>query len=131
MHRLQEHGYIEKIMQPVLYARRCNIAWVDFPDLGPHRTIEPSMNTAEQADLIVEYKYNKSVYDSKQKLKAAVIMGLNKAVPPEYLRIPNAVGMREFQIMDSPLDILNQLRVVYRPLSPTERMHIDLVVPVL
>ena len=87
--------------------------------------IDPSMNTAGQAALLVEYNYNKSVYDSVQNIKAAVIMGLNEAVPPEHRRIPNAVGTREFRITDSLLDILNQLRVVYGPLSPTERMNME------
>ena len=52
-------------------------------------------------------------------------MGFNKAVPPKYQRIPNAVGTREFQITDSPLDILSQLRLAYRALSPTEHMHME------
>ena len=71
-------------MQPIMYARRCNIPWTDFPDPGPHRMIDPAMNTAGQADLLVEYNYNKGVYDSEQNIKATVIMALNKAVPPEY-----------------------------------------------
>ena len=69
---------------------------MDFPGPGPHQTIDPSMNTAGQADLLVEYNYNKGVYDSEQNIKAAAIMALNKAVPPEYRRVPNAVGTREF-----------------------------------
>ena len=83
------------------------------------------MNTAGQADLLVEYNYNKGVYDSEQNIKAAVIMALNKAVPPEYRRIPNAVGTREFRITDAPLQIIQQLRQVYGPLSPTERMNME------
>ena len=46
--------------------------------------IDPAMNTAGQADLLVEYNYNKGVYDLEQNIKAAIIMALNKAVPPEY-----------------------------------------------
>ena len=113
------------VMHPILYARRCNTPWADFPDPGPHRTIDPSMNTAGQNDLLVEYNYNKSVYDSEQNVKAAVIMALNKAVPPEYRRIPNAVGTREFRITDSPREIIKQLRAVYGQLSPTERMNME------
>ena len=64
------------------------------------------MNTAGQADLLVEYNYNKGVYDLEQNIKAAVIMALNKAVPPEYRQIPNAVGTREFRITGAPLQII-------------------------
>ena len=61
----------------------------------------------------------------EQNVRAAIIMRLNTAVPPEYRQIPDAVGTREFRITDSPLDILNQLRAVYGPLSPTERMSME------
>ena len=81
------------------------------------------MNTAGQNNLLVEYNYNKSVYDSEQNIKATVIMALNKAVPPEYRRIPNAVGTREFSITDLLREIIKQLREVYGPLSPVERMN--------
>ena len=64
------------------------------------------MNTSGQADLVVQYNYNKSVYDLEQSIKVAVIMVFNQEVPPEYRRIPNAVGTREFQITNSPQDIL-------------------------
>ena len=80
------------IMQLVLHARRCNTPWVDFVDPGPHRTIDPSMNTTGQANLLVQCNYNKSVYDSEQKIKTAIMMGFNEAVSPEYRQIPNAVG---------------------------------------
>ena len=83
------------------------------------------MNTAGQANLLVQCNYNKSVYDSEQKIKTAIMMGFNEAVPPEYRQIPNAVGTREFQITDSLQDILEQLGVIYGPLSPTERIHME------
>ena len=83
-HQSREHGYIGMIMQPVLYARRSNVAWQDFPDPGPHRTIDPQLNTAGQGDILVEWTWKKGVYDSEQNIKAAIIKGLNKAVPPEY-----------------------------------------------
>ena len=124
-HQSREHGYIGMIMQPVLYARRSNAAWQDFPDPGPHRTIDPQLNTAGQADVLVEWTYKKGVYDSEQNIKAAVIKGLNKAVPPEYRRMANDVGTREFRITDSPLNIMNKLREVYGPLTPTERMNME------
>ena len=60
------------------------------------------MNTSGQADLLMEYNYNKGVYDSEQNIKAAVIMALKKAVTPEYRQILNALGTREFQITDTP-----------------------------
>ena len=113
------------VMQPILYARRCNIPWTDFPDPGSHRTINPAMNTAGQADLLVDYNYKEGVYDSEQNIKAVVIMALNKAVPPEYRRIPETAGTREFKITDSPLQIIQQLREVYGRLSPTERMNME------
>ena len=119
-HQSREQGYTGMIMQPVLYARRCNIPWQDFADPGKHRAIDPQLNTAGQADLLVEWTYNKGVYDSEQNLKAAIIMGLNHAVPPEYRRMANDVGTREFRITDSPLDIMNKLRGVYGQLTPTE-----------
>ena len=50
-------------------------------------------------------------------------MGFNTSVLPEYRTMANAVGTRKFRIMDSPLDIINQLRAVYGALSPTERMN--------
>ena len=37
----------------------------------------------------------------------------------------NDVGTREFRITDSPLDIMNKLREVYGPLTPTERMNME------
>ena len=79
------------------------------------------MNTAGQADLLVEYNYKKGGYYSEQNIKAAVSIALNKAVPPEYTQIPNAMGTRDFQITDAPLQIIQQLRQVYGPLSPTWR----------
>ena len=113
------------IMQPILYARRCNIPWTDFPDPGPHQTIDPAMNTAGQADLLVDYNYKRGIYDLEQNIKAAVIMALNKAVPPEYRRVPNAVGTREFRIADAPLQIIQQLRQVYGALSSMEHMNME------
>ena len=52
-------------------------------------------------------------------------MALNKAVPPEYRQILNAVGTREFRITDAPLQIIQQLRQVYGSLSPAERMNME------
>ena len=124
-HQSRKQGYTGMIMQPVLYARRCNTPWQDFADPGRHRAIDPQLNTAGQADLLVEWTYNKGVYDSEQNLKAAIIMGMNKSVPPEYRRLPNDVGTREFRITDSPLDIMNKLRGVYGQLTPTERMNME------
>lgn len=53
-HQSREQGYTGMIMQPVLYARKCNTPWQDFADLGPHRTIDSQINTAGQADLLVK-----------------------------------------------------------------------------
>ena len=108
-----------------MYALRCNIPWTDFPDPGAHRAIDPQLNTAGQNDLLVEWNYTKGVYDLEQNIKAAVIIGLNAAVPPEYRRLTNAVGTREFCITDSPLDIMNQLHAVYGTLFPTKRMNME------
>ena len=83
-HQSREHGYTGMVIQPMLYARRYNIPWTDFPDPTPHRTIDLVMNTAGQVDLLVDYNYKKGVYDSEQNIKAAVIVVSNKAVPPEY-----------------------------------------------
>ena len=101
-HQSRKHGYIGMVMQPVLYARRCNIPWADFADPGPHRVIDPSMNMAGQNDLLVDWTYKKGVYDSENNVRAAVIVGLNQAIPPEYRQMPNAVGTRDFRITDSP-----------------------------
>ena len=79
------------IRQPVLYSRRCNIPGADFTDPGPHQTINLLMNTTGQADLLVDYNDKKRVYDSENN-KFAVIMGLDKAVLPEYRQVPNTVG---------------------------------------
>ena len=83
------------------------------------------MNTAGQANLMVDWTYKKGVYNSENNVRAAVIVGLNQSVPPEYRRMPNAVGTREFRITDSPKMIMTQLRAVYRTLTPTERMNIE------
>ena len=110
----------------MLYAQRCNNPWVDFADPGPHCTIDPAMNTAGQSNLLVNWTYKKGVYNSEQNIKAATITGLNKAVPPKYRRMANAVGTREFCITDSPLDIMNQLQTMYGELLLTKKMNMEI-----
>ena len=83
----REHGYSGMTTQTEVYALKSNTPWRDTPDPGPHRPIDPSLNTAGQNDAEVEFKFNKSVFDSEQNIKRAVIASLNKAVPKEYRRI--------------------------------------------
>ena len=111
--------------QTEVYALKSNTPWRDTPDPGPHRPIDPSLNTAGQNDAEVEFKFNKSVFDSEQNIKRAVIASLNKAVPKEYRRIPGGIGSREYRVTESPLDILNALRDEYGDLTPTERGNME------
>ena len=88
--------------------------------------IDPSNNTAGQADELVQYNFKYGVYESQENVKSAVIAGLNLAVPDAYKRVAGAgVGTRMYRTTDDPRDIIRELRRLYGRLSPTEREAMD------
>ena len=109
-----------------IYAIRCATPWVEFPDLGPHRVIDPANNTAGQNDKLLQYNFRASVYKSEQNMKAAVIAGLNVAVPSAYKRVTGvSVGTQMYRTTDDPQEIIRELRRLYGRLSPSEREAMD------
>ena len=82
-----DKGYGGMVEDPTIFALRCKTLWVAWPDPGTHRVVDPSLNTAGQADTPVQYNFKSGVYESNEHVKAAVIGGLNLAVPPAYRKI--------------------------------------------
>ena len=76
-----DEGYGGMVEDPTIFALRCTTPWVAWPDPGPHRVVDPSLNTAGQADALVQYNNKMGVYKSNENIKATVIGGLNLAVP--------------------------------------------------
>ena len=58
----RDHGYSGMIKQKEVYALKCNIPWRDAGDPGPHRKVDPQLNTAGQNDATVEYIFSKGVF---------------------------------------------------------------------
>ena len=121
-----DEGYGGMVDDTAIYALRCATPWVAYPDPGPHRVIDPSNNTAGQADELVQYNFKYGVYESQENVKSAVIAGLNIAVPDAYKRVAGAgVGTRMYRTTDDPRDIISELRRLYGRLTPTEREAMD------
>ena len=76
-----DEGYGGMVEDQTIFALRCKTSWVAWPDPGPHRVVDPSLNTAGQADALVQYNFKSGVYESNEHVKPAVIGGLNLAVP--------------------------------------------------
>ena len=121
----RDHGYSGMIEQKEVYALKCNIPWQDAGDPGPHRKVDPQLNTAGQNDATVEYNFSKGVFDSEQNIRRAVIAQLNQAVPAAYRRNKGGVGTREYRATDDPKEILDDLRKVYGKLTPTEKTTME------
>ena len=49
-----DEGYGRMVEDPTIFALRCPTPWVVWPDLGPHRVVDPSLNTAGQANALVQ-----------------------------------------------------------------------------
>ena len=62
-----------------MFALRCKTPWAEWTDPGSHRVVDPSLNTAVQADSLVQYNFKSGVYKSREHVKAAVIGGLHLA----------------------------------------------------
>jgi len=121
-----DEGYGGMVEDPTIFALRCKKPWVAWPDPGPHRVVDPALNTAGQADALVQYNFKMGVYESNENVKAAVIGGLNLAVPSAYRKVAGGgVGTRMYRTTDDPREIIKQLRRLYGQLSPTERETMD------
>ena len=95
-HQSPNHGYSGMVEEPTLYALTSpTTPWVDWPDPGPYRTIDASLDAAGQAGALVQYNANKKVYDSQGNVRRAVINALNVAVPQAYRQVAGGgVGLR-------------------------------------
>ena len=47
-HQSRKFSYLGMVTQPAVYALKCNKAWTELQDPGPHRTIDPLLNTDGQ-----------------------------------------------------------------------------------
>ena len=54
-HQSTDEGYGGMVEDPTMFALRCKTPWVAWPDPGPHRVVNPSLNTAGQAGALVQY----------------------------------------------------------------------------
>ena len=126
-HQLPDHGYSGMVKEPAIYALTSPaIPWLDWPDPGPHRTIDASLDAAGQADALVPYNAYKKVYDLQENVRRAVINALNVAVPQAYRQVAGGgVGVRNYRPTDSPMAILASLRRLYGRLTPTERTGME------
>ena len=56
LHQSPDHGYSGMVEEPSIYALTSPATpWVDWPDPGPHRTIDAALYAAGQADVLVQY----------------------------------------------------------------------------
>ena len=91
-HQSTDHGYSGMVEETAIYALTSPATpWVDWLDPGPHRTIDTSLDSAGQADALVQYNAYKKVYDLQENIRRAVINTLNVAVPQAYRRL--SVGL--------------------------------------
>ena len=97
-HQSPDHGYSGMVEEPAIYALTSpSTPWVDWPDPGPHRTIDEALDAAFQADALVQYNAYKKVYDSQENVHRAVINALNVVVPQAYRRVAGGgVGVRNY-----------------------------------
>ena len=58
--------------------------------------------------------------NSEMSVCRAVIVALNTAIPKTHCRLVGEIGLREYRIIENPLDILNALRDEYGMLAPTK-----------
>ena len=111
-HQFPDHGYSGMVKEPAIYALTSpTTPWVDWPNPGPHRTIDAALDAAGQADALVQYNAYKKVYASQENVRCAVINALNVAVPQAYRRMAGGgVGVRNYRPTDIPMAILASLR---------------------
>ena len=99
------------VEDPTIFALQCKTPWVAWPDPGPHRVVDPSLDTAGQADTLVQYNFKSGVYESNKHIKATVIRGLNLAVPSACRNVTDGgVGTKMYRTTDDPREIIKQLR---------------------
>ena len=121
------HGYSGMVDEPAIYALSAPGApWTDWPDPGPHRTINPSLKTAGQADSLVNFTFKKGIFDSETYMRTAIIDAMNIAIPKEYRRAINgALGARNYPPTGSPRAIFAALIKLHGKISPSERTAQD------
>ena len=121
-----DEGYGGIVDDPIIYTHQCTTVWVAWQDSGPHRVVDPTLNTVGQADALVQYNFKRDVYKSNEHVKAAVIGELNLSVPSAYRKITGGgVGTRIYRLTDDPRKIIRELRRLYGQLSPRERKAMD------
>ena len=81
MYQSTDEGYGGMVENPTIYALQCPTACVAWPDPRPHQLVDPSLNTAGQADALVQYNFKSGVYESNEHLKVAVIGGIEPLDP--------------------------------------------------
>ena len=95
------------VEDPTIYALRYPTPWLAWPDPGPHQVVDLSLNTAGQADALVQYNFKSGVYELNKHVKAAVIRGLNLSVPSAYRKVTSGgAGTRMYQMTDDPREII-------------------------
>ena len=88
--------------------------------------VDPSLNTAGQANALVQYNFKSDVYKSNEYVKAAVIGGLNLVVPSAYRKVTGGgVDTQMYRTTDDPREIIRGMRRLYDQLSPKERETMD------
>ena len=118
------HGMIK---QAAIYALTCGVLWVDWLDPGLCCAINPSNNTAGQADVLVKHTFNKLVFDSQHNIRRAVMNSLNVSVPQAYRRVVGGgVGIRNYCPTNNPLDVLNGPHRFFGKMRPAERTAMEI-----
>ena len=105
-----DEGYDGMVDDPTMYALQCPRGWVAWPDPGPHQVVDPALNTAVQADALVQYNFKSSAYELNKNIKTAVISILSLLVPSTYQRITGGRRWQIYQTTDDPKG--NNLRTV-------------------
>jgi hypothetical protein len=124
----REHGYLGTVDNPAVYAFSCNITGRNKKDSGPNFNMDPQLNTVGQADTMVEYNYNKRVFDSEQNFKRATLAGLNIVIPKAYYQTKERGGgveTQEYRTTDSLLDIITELCCLYKKLTLRKRDQME------
>ena len=75
-------GYAGLVKKVDVYAMKCNTAWQDWPDPGPHQARGATRDEGDNAKVL--YDADKIVYDSQLNVVRAIDEALNNAVPRDY-----------------------------------------------
>ena len=122
LYQSTDKGYGGMTNEPTIYPLGCPAPWIVWPNPGPHRVVDPSLNTVGQADVLVQYNFMSGVYESNEHARAAVIRGLNLVVSSAYRKVTGGgVGTQMYRTTDDPREIICKLWRVYGQLIPRER----------